>query len=199
MKQTLIALLLALSLPCLSAQVHPKLAPYLAQCPLLEEEDRKKLSDSIRSLEEGGQTMAVAHYSPNEVMSISITLLPMINGTPVIGVIESYKRPRPDSQVRFFTPDWREITPEQVLAQPIRSESFLEGLYPSSESLTFRLRSLLSPLYTQMQWSQDGTRLIIEADAQLTLEDKAMAELTTLVGKLPRLTYIWRSGRLERM
>lgn len=196
-KQGLITLLL--SLGNLSAQERPKLSTYLAQCPLLEVEDRTKLSDSIRSLEESGRAMSVASYAPNEVVSLSVTLLPMINGTPVIGVIQTYKRPRLDSHVRFFAPDWVEIPAEKILASAVSADSFLSDLNPESESLTFRLRLLLSPLYTQKEWSEEGLRLFVWAKPVLSLEDKALDPLVTWVTRLPRLEYIWRQGRLERL
>lgn len=197
MKQGIVILFLLFSFCHLSAQDFPKLSSYMDQCPLLVKEDRIKLSDSLRSMEMIQGRLSVANYTPNEVFSLSVTLLPMVNGTPLIGVIETYRRPRLDSQVRFFTSDWTEIETAQILSRPLQKENFLSSIDALQVYSSYELYPLLHPLYTEMWWSEDGRKLVVECRPVLGLENKKTSSLVYLVQKLPRVEYVWYNGRLE--
>lgn len=194
---SLMALLLGGASYTLHAQQTHRLSDYIAQCPLIDVEARGQIVEAMRSLEAKGSSSEVFTLQANEVSNLSITLMPMPNGTPVICVIETLSRPRRDSYLRCFSPQWQELDARAFIHPEPRREELLAALSLAPESIRERLRQMLTPLYWGLEWG-DGATLRFTPQPIPLPAGSTEDELNEWLSKLPILEYRWRGVRFER-
>lgn len=192
-----IVLWLVLALPLgLSAQRSLSLIDYIQTCPLLDEAQREQTAQAL-SRQGNQSTSCTVVTSP--VSLVTIKLLPLLNGTPLILVLERVTSPTLDTQLRAYSPKWEELTELKLLDRVPTRELLLErwpreaGSYEDE-----RLSQLLYPLHLEMQWaSGEGIRLSVKPVLPLSLSDREHPGLMELVAAQPELVYEWRGSRLE--
>lgn len=192
MKRIFALALLLLSSLGLSAQT-PSLGAYLEGCPFLSEAERQAL---LASAPEVRPALDAVYSAPTSTLSsCHIRLYPMVNGTPLIGVIERIAAPEADSRLTFYTPTWEAIPLESLIALPGREQfavNFAGDTSPEAE----RLRQLLTPLHYHIDWEAGGA-LAISASLPLSQEDEASEPLKALAGALPTYRFVWKNYRFE--
>lgn len=192
-----IVLWLVLALPLgLSAQRSLSLIDYIQTCPLLDEAQREQTAQAL-SRQGNQSTSCTVVTSP--VSLVTIKLLPLLNGTPLILVLERVTSPTLDTQLRAYSPQWEELTELKLLDRVPTRELLLErwpreaGSYEDE-----RLSQLLYPLHLEMQLaSGEGIRLSVKPVLPLSLSDREHPGLMELVAAQPELVYEWRGSRLE--
>lgn len=202
MKQLNLLILIACTiLCCLSVRraeaQQISIEQYLQTCPLLSEAQQKELiaSVSAQSPQLEGETIPIYTVRTSILSRMDIRLYPMLNGTPLIGVIESFTAPIDDTNLTFYTPDWQPLELDELIKLPSRTD-FLSSIADETSSEAERLRQLLYPLHYHIHWEEDGS-LSIGAAYPLSQEDKNNEALQMLINKLPRYVYDWRSYRFE--
>lgn len=192
MKLNYILLILALTLGKLSAQT-PSLAQYLEVCPFLGEAEKQALLIAQEHQPQGLD--AVFSTTTSSLSVCDIRLYPMVNGTPLIGVVERITAPGLDSRLSFYTPDWVLIAPKSLITFPER-ERLLQALSDNNSPEAQRLRELIYPLHYDIQWGQGGS-LIISPSLHFSEEDNANDALKALAATLPKWRFEWRNYRFE--
>lgn len=178
----------------LSAQTS-ELSQYLESCPFFSEEDKK----TLQIVQEGQSNGVESVFSipTSALSSCHIRLYPMVNGTPLIGVIERITAPELDSRLSFYTPDWGAIPLEGLIELPRRGR-FVQHLEGNTSVEAERLRQLLYPLHYDIRWAQGGA-VVCAVSVQLSQEDEENEALKTLISKLPEYRFEWKNYRFEEV
>lgn len=171
------------------------LGQYLESCPFLSEVNKKALI--IREEQEPRTLDAVFSTPTSSLSSCYIRLYPMVNGTPLIAVIERIREPSLDCSLSFYTPEWVIIEPEALIRLP-QGEDFLSHFEGNGSVEAARLRQLLYPLHYDISWGDEGS-VIITASLSLSQEDKQSEALKDLIDRLPKYRFEWKNYRFEAM
>lgn len=193
MKLIFALLVLILSFGGLTAQTT-SLEQYIESCPFLGDTEKKTL---LTSAEHQDKILDAIYYTSTSSLSdCSIRLYPMVNGTPLIGVIERISEPSVDCSLRFYTPEWDSLPLEQIIELPIGRE-YMRELEGDSSPEAERIRQLLHPLHYLIQWSKNGS-IVISASLPLSQEDEEQQSLKALIAKMPTYTFEWKNYRFVR-
>lgn len=174
-----------------------RLSQYVATCPLVSEEVRTQTASRLDSLVAQGADPQATQIATSEVSSITIALLPMLNGTPLIVVIDKVLEPVADSHIRYFSPEWVELAEVSLVkGWPTREEVLARLDATDGTSAEIRLGQLLYPLYIDASLSQ--RELHLRPVLPLTKSDREDVALMTLADRLPTFVYRWDGNAFVR-
>ena len=210
MKKGIISLLLVFSVTLSKAQnvedVFVKMPEHIII--QLEEAWRKDLVDLYKSgktatLENTMQGQSTLHKLTNDYLllqsteqsTVEMKLLPLVNNTYIICLIETVFGPVADSRISFFSTEWMRINTNELFV-PVAKDWFLKDdadrLSPEFEDAMAELDMYL----VKYSLCAENADLIAEFTTPQNLEDKAREKALTFL-KTSVKTYEWKSGRFE--
>ena len=210
MKKIVIGLLLICSVVCANAQnmedIFVKMPDDLVV--QLEEAWKKDLIDlyksgKIATLENTMQGKSTLQKLTNnyillqstEHSTVELKLLPLVNNTYIICMIETAFAPVADSRVSFYTTEWQEL-PSDGIFIPVAEDWFwkddVNRLSPEFESASSRLDMFL----VKYSLSAEDTSLIAEYMTPLYIDEESQKEVKVLLKTTPKV-YEWKSGRFD--
>lgn len=175
---------------------------YLPYAPDMSEDQRAILKsmpqhlDSLSTPYELGAGLTIVQTDGKQHITLrtstlstwSLCLLPLVNGTQVLGVIETIDEPIQDSHISFYTQEWEPIESSKLFLG-VKAENFI-ALAPSEEREY--LERALYPLYTSYQWEVgDRVQLTIRPTPPLAMTDEQSARIRPLFKQIGSLTYEW--------
>ncbi len=208
MKRFAVGLLLLCLTICVKAQ---KMEDFFVKIPddlivQLEEAWRKDLIDLYKSgkpatLEntmQGKSTLSklTEDYmllQSTEYSTVELKLLPLVNNTYIICMIETVYAPVADSRVAFYTTEWQQV-PADGLFTPVIEEWFWKGDDASPELLD--AKSKLDMYLVKYSLSADNMILTAEYTTPQYLDEEYQEKVKSLLKTEPKV-YEWKSGRFE--
>ena len=187
-----------------------KIDGYFAQMPdhlisQLEEAWRKDLIDLYKSgkpavLENtmsGKSTLLkmTDHYlllQSTERSTVELKLLPLINNTSILCMVETVYAPVADSRVSFYTTEWQPLPADEIFT-PVSKNWFRK-----EDADTTQFEVLLQSEICLMKYhlSDQETTLTAEFTTPLNLDDESQQIVKPLLKDEPK-TYQWKNGRFE--
>lgn len=219
MKRTIGLLLMLLSvgsLPIRAQEVGRKIRYYFQQMPevvmpMLSQQDRVSLADSydeakmpvsirgklIYEITLEKQTDNYIRMRTSQSGYTEWILLPLVNGTPVIMMIQTVERPIPDARLTFYTPDWQEISTSDMIITAPRKNDFLppeiDERTPEGKSFANRLE----PLYLTYELNPELLQMGVKPSLK-PADDAAGNHNETLAKEIRPLNYYWSNGLWRR-
>ena len=171
----------------------------------LEEAWRKDLVDLYKSgkpatLDNTMQGKSTLHkltdfylkLQSTELSFVELKLLPLVNNTFIICMIQTVYGPVADSRVSFFTTDWQRLPADNIFS-PVTADWFWkedadqEALDYLSQPDVFLVKYTLS---------DENTTLTAEYTTPLYLDDENQRIMKTFLKNEPK-RYVWKSGHYE--
>lgn len=202
MKRYLLIALLLVSLSANAQRVAPALIEALQTTNLLDADRRDQLASLLADstlvlpidLGQSAQLTEVQSQSisltTSEVGSAQLFLLPLVNGTSLVALIQTVTEPQDDSRLTFLDAQGRPLR-TQLITMP-RADQFLPALPSEPTPQEQRLRELLSPLHMTLQWDPRRQQLLARPSLDLSVEDETNGPLLQLITKLPTLSATWQ-------
>ena len=207
MKRCIIGFILACLLVTAKAQ---KMEDIFVQIPneyivQLEEAWRKDLVDLYKSGKpavldntmQGKSTLYLLtdHYlklQSTEHSVVELRLLPLVNNTYIICMIQTVYGPVADSRVSFYTTEWKRLSADDIFL-PVTEDWFWKA---DTDQTSKAYLSRLDMFLVKYSLSEDNTTLTAEYMTPLYLDDDNQQLVKPLLKNEPK-TYIWKSGRYE--
>ena len=210
MKKIILCLLLVCSVICADAQ---KIEELFIKVPdgiiaQLEEAWRKDIVDLYNSgktatLENTMQGRSILLKLTNDYMLLQSTersmvelkLLPLVNNTYIICMIETIYAPIADSRVSFYSTEWKAL-PIDGLFSPVEESWFLKDdidrMSPAFLDATFMLDMYL----VKYSFSAESVTLSAEYMTPQHITEEYRNKVQPFLKTEPKI-YEWRSGRFE--
>ena len=207
MRRYIIGLIIACRLVTAGAQ---KMDEVFVKMPdelivLLEEAWRKDLVDLYKSgkpavLENTMQGKSVLYkltdrylkLQTTELSVVELKLLPLVNNTYIICLIQTVYGPVADSRVSFYTTEWQRLPAENILP-PVTGDLFWKE-DADQEALDYLSR--LDMFLVKYSLSEENESLTAEYTTPLYLDDENQEIVKTFLKNEPK-KYEWKSGRYE--
>lgn len=180
-----------------AATAQQDLEYYIKMSPLLTQEQKERAAGWMQEAQAQGQgstkkKLNSCTIATSPISSISIKLFPMLNGTPLIVVLDRINHPTEDAQIRAYSPAWEELPKLSLFAQPPTRELLLERWGLQDAFVAQRMSQLLRPLHLQMKWVPGiEDQLSVRAVVPLSLSDKEQEALLEAADLSPELIYRW--------
>ena len=171
----------------------------------LEEAWRKELVDLYKSGKPATVTNTMHgksvldkltdHYlklQTTEYSVVELKLLPLVNNTFVICMIQTVYGPVADSNVSFYTTEWQRIATENVFL-PVTEDWFCKK---DGDQDVLDILSRMGVFLVKYSLSDERTTLTAEYMTPYYLDDENQ-EIVKPVLKTENKTYEWKSGRYE--
>ena len=207
MRRYFISLIIACRLITAGAQ---KMEDVFVQMPnklivQLEEAWRKDLVDLYKSGKtavldntmQGKSTLhkLTDHYlklQTTEHSIVEIKLLPLVNNTYIICMIQTVYGPIADSRVSFYTTEWQQLPADKIFS-PVSGDWFLKA---DVDQEVLENLSLLDVFLVKYTLSEDNESLTAEYTTPLYLDDENQRIVKSFLKNEPK-RYEWKSGRYE--
>ena len=209
MKRFVISLLLLGSVMCVNAQ---KIEELFAKMPdvmiaQLEEAWRKDLVDLYKSgknatLEntmQGRSTLLKLTddyllLQSTERSTVELKLLPLVNNTYIICLIETVYAPVADSRVSFYSTEWQALNVDGIFT-PVEENWFLKNA--DRLSLEFLDATSNVDIYlVKYSLSEESVILTAEYMTPQVLDEESRGKIVPLLKSGSKI-YEWKSGRFE--
>ena len=123
---------------------------------------------------------------------VELKLLPLVNNTYIICMIETVYAPVADSRVSFYTTEWQPLPAEDIFT-PVTEEWFWkEDADPASLEDLSRLGIFLMKYHL----SAENANLVAEYMTPHYLDEESQQVVKPLLKSEPKI-YEWKSGRFE--
>ena len=126
----------------------------------------------------------------SELNTVELKLLPLVNETYIICMIETVYAPVADSRVSFYTTAWKPL-PAGELCAPVTEDSFLKG--DPSELRAFPGSDLFLVKYVL---NAENTTMTAEYTTPQYLDSESRDKIKPLL-KTESIEYKWNSARFE--
>lgn len=195
---------LTLGMAKLSAQTtvgSPSLKDYWSTCPEFNSEQKDLVLDALDkktelklpyriygdlTLLEATEDMLSLRSSKVSVCTIQLLAHPKLG--QIIALIRTVTTPTEDSQISFYTQEWKPLPTAQFISLP-RARDFLRGSTSAEALLPY-----LSPLYACYSMGSDAL-LSIKLSTPTILSDEERAKLSADFAALPSLSYRWDKSK----
>ena len=129
-----------------------------------------------------------------EFSTVELKLLPLVNNTYVVCMIETVYAPVADSRVSFYTTEWQPLTATGIYV-PVTEDMFLKG---ETELSQLGLSSVqgLDIFLVKYSLSVEDATLTAEYTTPQYLDEERQNEIKSLL-KTNSVIYKWNSGRFE--
>lgn len=185
------------------ATAQQDLEHYIKTSPLLTQEQRERAAGWMQEAQaqgDGGgkKRLNSCTVATSPISSISIKLFPMLNGTPLIVVLDRIESPTEDAQIRAYSSAWEELPTLRLFAQPPTRELLLERWGLQDAFAAQRIAQLLRPLHLQMKWVPGvEDQLSVRAVLPLSLSDREQTSLMEAADLSPELIYRWDGATFQ--
>ena len=122
--------------------------------------------------------------------STQLKLLPLINDTQIICVIRTVCGKACDSNIRFYSTDWKELEAKTLLSH-ISAASFFDSSKKDSENYKFAL-SLPDIYPVSAEFENGSNALTLKLDLEGYLSDEQLAEVKPFI-KSETITLNWNN------
>ena len=123
---------------------------------------------------------------------VELKLLPLVNNTYIICMIETVYAPVADSRVSFYTTEWQQLPAEDIFTPVAETWFWKEEADQSSQEDLSRLGIFL----VKYHLSAENANLTAEYMTPHTLDEESQQVVRPLLKPGPK-TYEWKSGRFE--
>lgn len=210
MKRIVVVLLFIGFAVCLKAQ---KMEDVFVKMPdniivQLEEAWRKDLVDLFKSgkaatLENTMQGKSVLLKLTDDYLllqstersTIELKLLPLINDTYIICVIETVCAPIADSRLCFYTTEWQMLSSDELFI-PVSEDWFYQEDVDRLSPEFVDVKSRLDMYLVKYSLSAEHTMLTAEYTTPQYLDEEYREKAKSILKSVPK-TYEWKSGRFE--
>ena len=127
-----------------------------------------------------------------EVSSMEMKLIPLNDSVKVICMVKTYCASACDSEIRFYTTDWKELSAMERFQYP-SSDMFIQMTEAISDESKMLLNKLDVKMY-KLSLIPDETALLVEYATPQYLNSEDREKLLPYLRKEP-LKYIWKEGR----
>ncbi|MDR0573697.1 MAG: DUF3256 family protein [Tannerella sp.] len=128
-----------------------------------------------------------------EYNTIELKLLPLVNNTYIICMVETAYAPVADSRVTFYTTEWQRVSADGLFT-PVAEEWFWNENHTSLEFLDAKSR--LDMYLVKYSLSAEKMVLIAEYTTPQYLDEEYQKKVKAFLKTEPRV-YEWKSGRFE--
>ena len=130
----------------------------------------------------------------SSVSSAEMKLLPVNDSTKVICVVKTYRGPVADSQVTFYSTDWKELPLSDYLQYPEKNRFYLSPDTPARRDLLENLEKKADLYLLKVRLSEDKPEMYFTYTTPEFLDEETRKELQPYLRKEP-LCYRWKDGR----
>ncbi len=207
-----ISLFIISILSFLSVNAQQEIAAYFASMPdelmpLLEINRRKDLIDLYNNNKEARienslkDITSIETLKDNYILLLSdssrtdIALLPMVNDSYIICMINTVCGPVCDSEIRFFTTEWK-LLQKDIFLSPADSEWFIKKDADKTSNEFIYLSSLLDMDLMQYQIDPDKLELLQKYNTPLYLNKSDREKLQPFLKEEPKI-YQWNKMRFQ--
>ena len=127
-----------------------------------------------------------------EHSAVELRLLPLVNNTVIICMIQTVYGPVADSRVSFYTTEWQPL-PADGIFSPVTVDWFRKE---DADPEVFENLSRLEMFLVKYSFSEENETLTAEYTTPLYLDDENQQIVKSLLKTEPK-TYTWKSGRFE--
>jgi hypothetical protein len=141
-----------------------------------------RLTDNYLQLRTGKSTM-------------ELFILPMINDTKVVGLIQTVCAPVCDSYLEFYTTDWEKMNASVFITLAEKFDFLKEGFHPEDE----KVKNALIPLdisLMQLQYEPDNKELTQHYTTPAYLSETDREEVKPYLTEAPK-RFRWNQTRFE--
>lgn len=194
----ILSLVCALGLSSLATAQTDQLSSYVKSCPLITDAQRTQALQDLEQRELLPKGVTSYTIATSDLSRLSIKLFPMLNGTPLVLVIESVDAPIKDSSLRSYSPSWQELPQVKLFdREPLRPLILERWGMRAGQYVEQRLGQLLYPLHLEMSWVEGEQDLLsVRPILPLTLSDKEHEELVSVAEQRPELLYRWNGSQM---
>lgn len=130
-----------------------------------------------------------------ESSTVELKLLPLVNNTYIICMVETVYAPIADSRVSFYSTEWKRLKSGDVF-EPVTDEWFLKTDIDRSSQPFLDVKSRLDMCLVQYSLSAENTHLTAVYTTPGYLDDEFQKKATLYLKADPKV-YKWKSGRFE--
>lgn len=176
--------------------------------PQLENEWRKDLIDLYNAGKQAKLKNTMDGYSvldkltedylllqSTERSSVEMKLLPLVNNTKVICVVNTVNGPAPDSRVSFFTTEWQPLDSTDLFT-PVQAGWFIKEDADKNSDAFREAVSSLDMTLVRYSLSPDNQTLSATYTTPLYLDKEMREKVTPFIKETPKV-YIWKKFRFE--
>lgn len=174
--------------------------------PQLQEAWRKDLTDLYKKGKEARLKNNMDGYATlaeltddylllqsTERTRIEMKRLSLINNTYVICMVTTLFGPVPDSQIAFFSTDWKPLNPTGIFTPPTPEEFFLTGC--DTTSIAWQdTRAALDMNLMEYRLGKDEPTLTVTYTTPLYLSKEMREKAESFLEKEPK-KYVWENSR----
>lgn len=175
-------------------------------CPLLTKNNRADFADFLESKmraevknkfdKPSEMKVLTKDYTLVEVSSAStlqLKLLPVNDSVRIICMVNTMSGPANDSEIRFYTTDWKELPLEDYLAMPIAESFFITSDKINSDKLA-AARGVADMTLIKAVLASDTPTLSFTYTTVDYMDKEAAQDIRPYLKKEP-LLYKWENGR----
>ena len=130
-----------------------------------------------------------------ERSTIELKLLPLVNNTYIICMVETVYAPVADSRVSFYTTEWQALTADDLI-DPVTDDWFWKEDVDRSSAVFQDAASRLDLCLVKYYLDAESTTLTAEYTTPEYLDEDHRDKIKPLLKAAPRV-YEWRSGHFE--
>ena len=127
-----------------------------------------------------------------ERSNVELRLLPLVNNTHIICMIQTIYGPVADSRISFFTTEWQQLLPDDLIT-PVDADWFR---HDDADQTVFDSFSSSELFLLKYSLSEEKAILTAEYMTPYLLDDNSQKAMKALI-KTENKTYEWKSGRFE--
>ncbi len=132
------------------------------------------------------------------VSSAEMKLLPVNDSTKVICVVRTYRGPVPDSEVRFYSTDWKELPLSDYFRYPEKDSFFLSQTLVERQDSLNRFKQMADMYLLKICLSEDKQEMYLTFTTPDFLDKNTMKHYASYLRKEP-CCYRWEKGRFEQV
>ena len=129
-----------------------------------------------------------------EHSSVELKLLPLVNNTYIICMVETVYAPVADSRVSFYTTEWQPFATNDMYT-PVTENVFLKNVNEVSQQELISI-PVLNIFLVKYSLNSENTTLLAEYTSPQYLDEESRSKLKPLL-KTNSKEYKWNSGRFE--
>lgn len=126
---------------------------------------------------------------------IEIKLLPLINNTHVVCLVQTVFGPTADSRISFYTTEWEPITSDGMFTPPSMEWFYKEGIDPEDPEF-LDIAARLDMKLLKYSLTADSNTLTVEFTTPQYLNKKEQKEAAKFLKETPRV-YNWKGAYFE--
>ena len=127
-----------------------------------------------------------------EKSTLELKLLPLVNNTFIICMIETVYAPVADSRVSFYSTEWKPLPADELFTPPTAAWFWLEG----ADRFVLEYLSQSELFLVKYSLSADDQRLTATYTTPQFLDEESRQSVSPLLKSVPKI-YEWKFGRFD--